>query len=292
LHPEETIVLFNDDAAAHVSVTGAELTRWRIGETDLLWRSDPAIWERTSPLLFPVVGWCAGQSIKVAGMDYPMPVHGFAASQLFDVEQYDAQSVTLLLRDNEATRLYYPFAFSLRVQYTLSARQIAVALVVVNEDRGKIYYACGLHPGFALPFAGGVPEDYAITFEHHEQPHVPVIAPGGLFARKRRPVPLFGTSLAVNHDLFTQEALCFLHAKSKWISVGRVDHGHIRMDVENFPHLAIWSVPGAPFVSLEAWTGFGDPEGFSGELSQKPGMIALRPGSEGRASAVFTYSGG
>ncbi len=41
------------------------------------------------------------------------------------------------------------------------------------------------------------------------------------------------------------------------------------MTVEDFPHFAVWSKRGAPFVSLEAWTGHGDPDGFDGDIHGK-----------------------
>jgi hypothetical protein len=54
----------------------------------------------------------------------------------------------------------------------------------------------------------------------------------------------------------------------------------IGMRLEDFPHLAVWTKPGAPFLSLEAWTGHGDPEGFAGELIDKPSMILLPPDAQ------------
>ena len=51
-------------------------------------------------------------------------------------------------------------------------------------------YACGVHPGFRWPFAGGASSDYAIRFDAPESPEVPVIAPGGLIGRETRHLPL------------------------------------------------------------------------------------------------------
>ena len=64
----------------------------------------------------------------------------------------------------------------------------------------------------------------------------------------------------------------------------------LRIDLENFPHLALWARPPAPFLCIEAWTGHGDPVGFEGEISQKPSMRLLGPGETGRHTARFSFT--
>ena len=45
----------------------------------------------------------------------------------------------------------------------------------------------------------------------------------------------------------------------------------------------------APFVSLEAWTGHGDPVGFHGAFSDKPGLTVLPPGGTGTVAAHLSF---
>lgn len=278
------------DAEALVSPRGAELLGWRAGGKDLLWQPDPAIWERTSPILFPVVGWCRQGRARIDGRDYPMPVHGFAAAADFVVEEAATDQITFLLRDNEATRCHYPFAFAFRVAYRLTEAAIDIALAVENSGNELLPFAFGVHPGFAMPFAGGVLEDYRVVFGKDEDPSVPVIAAGGLFSQKRRATALHGRVLALSRAAFAQEALCFLNANSTEFALERPGHGRISLHVENLPHLAVWSVQGAPFVCLEAWSGYGDPVGFAGELVDKPGMTLLPPGERAACRAILSYS--
>ena len=49
---------------AELRPAGGELVAWRVADCNLLWRMDPAIWPRTSPILFPIA--------KLLGID---PVH-------------------------------------------------------------------------------------------------------------------------------------------------------------------------------------------------------------------------
>jgi hypothetical protein len=64
----------------------------------------------------------------------------------------------------------------------------------------------------------------------------------------------------------------------------------INIAAEGFPHFALWSRPDAPFVSVETWSGHGDPEGFDGDLYDKPSMIHLQPQQRSRHSATFAFS--
>jgi galactose mutarotase-like enzyme len=52
------------------------------------------------------------------------------------------------------------------------------------------------------------------------------------------------------------------------------------------PHLGIWTKPGAGYVCIEPWHGYASPEGFDGELKDKPGMVAIAP----NATATFAMS--
>lgn len=59
----------------------------------------------------------------------------------------------------------------------------------------------------------------------------------------------------------------------------------IEMAGEGFANWVLWSRPGAGYLCIEPWTGQGDPVGFAGEISDKPGMILLPPGAR-RSHAV------
>ena len=255
----------------------------------LLWTPDPAVWDAVSPLLFPVVGWTRNSCVRVDSAIYPMPVHGFASSAAFEAEQFCAERVRFILRDNGKTRSHYPFAFELSVDYRLSADALAIECRVHNPGQGALPYSIGLHPGFAWPFCGGARSDYRILFEETEAAHVPVIADGGLFSQRRREISLKGRELALTPELFALEALCFLNARSSKLTFGRAGFGALEIATDGFPHWAVWTKPGAPFLCVESWSGHGDPEGFEGELVDKPSITLLAPGASGVHKARFRF---
>jgi galactose mutarotase-like enzyme len=285
----DVIRLRHGEASAEIALAGAEARAWRVGGKDLLWPSDPAIWNQISPILFPVVGWTR-DGARVDGRQYALGLHGFAAAQDFVVESQSEHAVRLTLRDNDETRTLYPFPFRLTADYRLGDSAIEIALEVENAGDAPMPYACGLHPGFRWPFADGPRAGCIVQFEQPEMPEVPVIVPGGLITRHMRPVPIIGSTLGLTDELFAKDALCFLGLASRYLRFVEPGGAAIEMALGGFTHAALWMRPGAPFLCLEAWTGYSDPEGFDGELKDKPGMRMLARGENARHSATYSFT--
>jgi galactose mutarotase-like enzyme len=281
------------DARAKIALRGAELKSWTVGGRERIWQGDEKIWPESAPILFPIVGWTR-DGVLIEGERYPLGLHGFARDEDFTVTDLAAHRVVLRLKAHAGTRALYPFEFSLYVEYAIQDNVLSVGLYVFNEDEKSLPYAWGLHPGFVWPASGdGI--SHILRFDQPEKADVPVIAPGGLFSASTRPIPLEGRELVLTPDLF-EEALCFLDARSTGLEIGVGDAGGaakpcLRVELENFPHIAVWSRPNAPFVCLEAWTGHGDPEGFDGDIFTKPSMRMLAPGETARSGARFFWRG-
>ena len=283
------IELVDGDSRAVIARRGAELVHWSVGGRPLTWAPDPSVWPAVSPILFPVVGWAREGRVRIDGRSHPMPVHGFAAGLDFELVGHDGREVELQLEESAATAVHFPYAFRLALRYRLEGPSLAVEFAVENRDARVMPYAVGIHPGFRWPLSGEAREGHSIVFETPEEPIVPVIAPGGLFSDARRPVPLDGGRLALNDAVLAQEALCFLGVRSRSLRYAAPDGSGLRIDWENFAHCAIWSRPPAPFVSIEGWSGHGDPVGFSGELADKPSMRRLEPGEVGRHAVRYGF---
>jgi galactose mutarotase-like enzyme len=281
------------DARARIALRGAELKSWTVGGKELIWQGDNKIWADSAPILFPIVGWTR-DGVLIEGERYPLGLHGFARGEDFTVAEQAANRLVLRLESLAGTRALYPFEFSLYVEYSLHNNMLSIDLYVINEDSKTLPYACGLHPGFVWP-ASGDAIAHVLRFDAQEKAEVPVIAPGGLFSSSTRPIPLQGRDLVLTPDLF-DEALCFLDARSAGLELcvqeaGGVAKPCLRVELENFPHIAVWSRPNAPFVCIEAWTGHGDPEDFDGDIFAKPSMRTLEPGETARSGARFFWRG-
>jgi galactose mutarotase-like enzyme len=116
-----------------------------------------------------------------------------------------------------------------------------------------------------------------------------VIAQGGLVGKSTQPVSLRGRELELSEALFGGQAVCFLDPASRSLRFEQSDGAAIEMDFHGFDHVALWTRPGAPFLCLEAWTGYSDPEGFTGDLFEKPSMRVLQAGERARHAAAYNF---
>jgi galactose mutarotase-like enzyme len=283
------ITLTQGDSRATIALLGAEARSWRVAGRDLLWPSDPAIWNEISPILYPVVGWTRDGEERVDGVRYPLSLHGFARFATFTVESSTPDFARLTLSDTPGTRAIYPFAFALALEYRLSADALSMAIEVANPGERRAPYACGLHPGFRWPLGSAGREGALVRFEKAERPEVPELAPGGLIRATTRPIPLSGRDLPLSDALFAHDALCFLDCASRSLAFVDASGASITMEYPSFQHVGLWMRPGAPYLCLEPWTGYSDPAGFTGDLFDKPGMRVLEPEGRARHEARFIF---
>ena len=283
------ILIEDGEGRAEIALHGAELRAWSVRGMPLVWEPDPAIWPDTSPVLFPVVGWTR-DGVVVDGVRYPLGLHGFARKKTFEVVEQWPSHCRLRLSSDAETRALYPFEWSLEISYAIAGGELEVRLTVVNRGAGPMPYACGLHPGFRWPFAGGEMEDYSIVFDEREPARVPVITPGGLFTHETRRVPIDGRKLALTPALLEKEALCFIEPRDRRIRFAHTSGAAIDVALEGFPLAALWSRPGGRFLSIEAWTGHGDFVDADGDLFAKPAMRHLPPGATGTHAAKFSFA--
>lgn len=276
------IRLQHSAAVAAIKTLGGEPCAWSVAGRDLLWHGDARSWPQSAPILFPIVGRLRHGRLRIGSDVFSMGVHGFARSKPFTVVARAADHVRLTLTPDAETMAAYPFPFALTVDYRLTERTLSAEFTVDNPGDRPLPYALGFHPGFRWPFAGGKPEQYSVVFEQEEIAEVPVITADGLISRERRSVPLTRRSLPLSLDLMANEALCFLHARSRSVRFVAPDGSAIDVATEGFPHIALWSRPPAPFLCIESWTGHADPDDFEGDITSKPSMRYLAPGARAR----------
>ena len=283
------ISLAAEDATASLATRGAELLSWRVGGRELIWHGDPAHWPWHAPILFPIVGEASGGAIRVEGRAYPIARHGFARNMEFTLIERDEARAHLRLTDSDETRARYPYPFRLDVVVTLAAASLSLVFEVSNTGDRDLPYAVGFHPAFLWPFDGDSREDHAVVFAAEEDPVVPEITSAGSLRPKARRLPLEGRRLPLDPALFAQDALVFLDARSPSLRFTAPTGAAIGLEADEFVHLALWTKPTAPFLSMEAWTGHADPEGFSGELADKPSMRLLGPGARAQHAVTLRW---
>ncbi len=286
--------LISDKLAARISSFGAELvslTHRDHGE--LLWQGDAGWWDRSSPILFPVVGRCAGDRIRVGTASYPMPLHGFAHSMEFAVLERGPDRCLLRLRDTPATRRHYPFAFELDLAYRFGGESLDVEATVRNPGGSALPASFGFHPGFRWPLAPELAKEaHVLVFGADDRLDV-VRARDGLILPGSSPVELRGGVLPLSERLFEQGAMVLTSPRSRNIRFA-APGAPFAIDVgfRNLPSLGLWMKPGAGFLCIEPWAGHADPAGFDGDIFDKPGILAIAPGAEATFAMTIAIRSG
>lgn len=280
--------------SAHLSAAidpfGAELTHLRDAEgRELMTDADPAFWTGHAPLLFPIVGRLNGDVLRIDGRDYPMTQHGFARRSPFALVERMPAGATFLLEDSAATRAVYPRAFAVRVTYTIVGATLAIDVGIENREAARMLPASfGFHPAFAWPLPYGHPRaDHRIVFDADEPDALPTLSDGCIATATRRS-PLDGRTLPLTDAVFEDDALIWDAVRSRAVRYGAPGGPRLRVDFPDTPMLGIWSKPGAAFVCIEPWHGIADPVGFTGEMTQKPGIFTLAPGETRTVTMAVT----
>ncbi len=282
-----SVIISSPQLRAQVSAEGAELVRLQDEQGhDWLWNGDPAFWTGRSPLLFPIVGRVRNDRIRVDGLEYELPKHGFARISRFEAAETDSSRCLFRLGSDERTLGQYPFPFRLDVAYAIEEATLTITASATNTGSSAMPVSFGFHPAFRWPLPYGAPrEAHEIRFEHDEP--APIRRPvDGLLSRQADPTPVQDGRLALRDSLFVTDAIVFDQLRSRSVSYGGPGSGSIHVRFPDMPHLGIWTKPGAGFICIEPWQGHADPEGFEGELAGKPGIVLVQPGE----TETFTMS--
>lgn len=276
----------NNNFIVQVNSKGAEVKRLfaKPWHRELLWvPADEAakkIWNRTSPVLFPIVGKLKEDHYQLKGKTFQMSQHGFARDRDFTCFECGDSEVTFKLEADQESFKQYPFCFELRVTYQLVENQLNITYTVKNDDRQDIYFSIGAHPAFVTDLADG----YEVQFEKQE---------AGYFKLARGLVnwkdmhQLSSEKIIPTKELFAGDALIFKNMKSKFVDlVNTKRHETIRLHGSKTPYFGIWAKDSVPFICLEPWYGVSDDEGHDQNLENKKGIQKLVMGD----TFQFSYS--
>ena len=265
---------------AQIDPRGAQLSSLQTQDSsELLWNGDPAVWAGRAPLLFPIVGALAGGVYRLGSKSYPLSRHGFARDKIFALQNVSASGAAFRLEADESTHSVYPFQFELDVRYELSGTTLSLTAAIRNLGDADMPASFGYHPGFRWPLPFGPSRaSHFIEFETDEPAAVRRIDAAGLLTPVCHPTPIANRRLELTDALFQQDVLIFDQVKSRSVSYGATAGPRLQISFPDTSYLGVWTKPGAHFVCIEPWHGITDPEGFSGDFTQKPGVRVLKGG--------------
>jgi galactose mutarotase-like enzyme len=174
------------------------------------------------------------------------------------VLEADDEHLVMTVSENEETLKEYPFAFTVKVEYTVVGDKLASKYYITNDSDRVMPFAFGLHPGFNVFTEGGISiDDYKMIFDKdsarqrtllNEYPdgpeYLPVEFDNGEFKIDNEKIAHFETIILT--DVGTHSRL-----------VCEKSSHEIEMEFsDNLPIYCIWkkASPEANYVCLEPWT--------------------------------------
>lgn len=251
-----------------------------------LWHGDPKYWARQAPVLFPCVGESKEEAITVNGISYPMGRHGFARFRDFTLVSLGSDHARFRLKSDNETWKSYPFDFVFETEYRVEDDTITQSFLVRNTGSTPMAFQLGGHPAFAIPCGkGGEHGDHSIVLNRKGDFGRHLLTPMGLYSGEVRPFIMDSDRFSLSHAIFEEDAIVFRNAGITGASLVNGASGKsVMMRFEGFPHLGIWSVPGAGYVCIEPWIGCADDADGTNDMFRKDSAVRLGPQEEFTAS--------
>ena len=286
------ITLRNTSALAVIETVGAELKSFQDGfGTEYMWQGDPAYWNRTAPVLFPVVGRLRDGKTIIDGREYQIPKHGFLRDREFRLAFYNDGKAILSYLSNDRDYELFPFRFNFQITYTLEGCQLKVQYDVFNMEDCPMPFCVGAHPAFRVPVFGDEPfENYYVELDQPMTVSVPRF--NGQEWEPDQRTELFQNQkrLFLTHELFDNDAIHLDEVKPVKVTLASVLSGRgVQLDISGFETLALWTPAGkqAPFVCVEPWAGSDSYTDEDGEFIHKRNVQTVEPDEKKTYSYVI-----
>jgi|HubBroStandDraft_5_1064220.scaffolds.fasta_scaffold79974_2 galactose mutarotase-like enzyme len=275
----DVLELSDDDGNSAVTIAparGAIVTRFRVGERDLLFLDESTLADRTKnvrggiPLLFPSPGRLTGDRFERAGRSGSMKQHGFARDVVWNVDSLSTSAAaqsTLVIESTDATRAMYPWDFRLAVTFALRGPCLRLDVTVDNTGAEAMPFAFGIHPYFLVHDKAGA---------------------------------TIATKATQAFDNVTKKAVAFhgFDLTAKEVDLHLIDHGSTdsavtwgdgaRLAIRASPELGrwvVWTLAGKDFVCVEPWTAPAD------ALNTGESLLELGPGARCALWIEMEYEG-
>lgn len=269
------VILKNNRMEISVAHRGAEIRKIVVDGKDVLWSGDPAFWDGTAPVLFPICSGLPDDKYTIGGREYKMPKHGFAKEMDFAVEKRGSNFVTFLLTDTPETLEVYPWHFEFRITYTLRGTALEVGYDVKNLSEDRMYFSIGSHEAYACP--EGI-EDYDIIFPQKETLESYEVV-GTLLGNKMNTIIKDTDTLPLYNKYFEIDALVFKTFRSRAATLRNRKTGRsVCVEFPDSKYLLLWTKPNAGYICIEPWNGIPpmlDNVGIA--IEEKEGIESVEP---------------
>lgn len=269
------------------SKMGGELISFKVNGEEKIHQGESTIdengkvyWKRHSPVLFPIVGKLKKNQTLIGGRTYELPQHGFARNLEFEPITKLDNFHSYVLKSNKYTLLKYPYEFELYNTYRTEENKLTTIYKVVNTGLINLPFGIGGHPAFKIDIEELKKGNYYLEFEEDEEKiHFLYLVDGLIATQYAKNIMLDKKRIPIDSHSFDNDAIIMKGITSNKISLKNKQSGKtlLTMDFTDFPYLAIWSKPNAPFICIEPWYSTADNVNSTGVFTQKQDIISLKP---------------
>lgn len=266
---------------------GGELISFKINGEEKIHQGEAVIdengktyWKRHSPVLFPIVGKLKKNQTLIGGRTYEIMQHGFARDMEFEPVTKLDNFHSYVLKSNKYTLARYPYEFELYNTYRTEGSKLTTIYKVVNTGLINLPFGIGGHPAFKIDGEELKKGNYYLEFAEEEPKIHFLYLVDGLIGTEYAKNPMINKKIIpIDSHTFDNDALIMKGITSNKISLKNKATGQtlLTMDFTEFPYLAIWSKPNAPFICIEPWFSTSDNIKSSGVFTQKQDIISLKP---------------
>lgn len=250
---------------------------------EYLWQGDPKYWTGRAYNLFPVIGRLYEGRYTLYRDSYEIPPHGLVRKRVLEAEQLSLVAMRFTLRSDDETMRSFPFPFVYTVTYRLEENTLVQIISVTNGGGRTMYYGIGGHPGFNIPFEGGVFEDYEVRFPNAEGIFLHRFSNDILMSGAIEPFARDG-KLPLRHELFSLDAVVLSGTGGRAEIVRKGGSAKVVVDYPTMDYIGVWHKPqsDAPYVCLEPWTTLPGREGVVENFESKGDLLSLEAGETKR----------
>lgn len=279
---------------------GGELISFKINGEEKIHQGESCIdengkiyWKRHSPVLFPIVGKLKKNVTLIGGRTYELPQHGFARDLEFEPITKLDNFHSYVLKSNKYTLAKYPYEFELYNTYRTEENKLTTIYKVVNIGLINLPFGIGGHPAFKIDQEELKKGHYYLEFEQEEEKIHFLYLIDGLIGTEYAKNPMENKKIIpIGPHTFDNDALIMKGITSNKISLKKriTEETVLTMDFTDFPYLAIWSKPNAPFICIEPWFSTADTIKGSGVFTQKRDLISLKPNDSFECKYTVTFN--
>ncbi len=279
-------IIGNKTLSLCVESFGAQPVSIKKGGEEKLWQHNVGLWQESAPLLFPYAG---NVKVLVDGKKYPYVFHGIAKSSEFSLVSQTSSTLTLSLKSNAETKVFYPFDFELLVSYSVRNTTVFIKYTVINPSVDRtLYFSCGGHESFNIK---GRLEDYYVKLEKSEPLMRVYHNGGGTLSGKQKVYP--ATDI-IDFNVFkikNSETLIFKNIKSESATLFNKNGEKVcESYFKGFKNLLFWRAGNLKYICIEPWKNLPDIEGNEYiEFKNKQGVEKVLPQSEKTVKRKIVY---